>query len=220
MQASLHTGSRVSCPASTSGRDGLRPTHQQQRYGYLQRQRPSAAPKDSQGFRFKHTFKPKDSGDPKAWMSWPLADQDVPNSHTHEQQQEERIQPESLWHPQGADGSVMVANPYASHFRVRPASLPVPVSLPGTEYWDVEMFQNYSRGWPTIKWDKSSGLRVNLGFLGPVDDPKAAPFFFYKGLEQVRYTWGDRAFQLAYAAAYIGETWQQGWSWGWGDVCA
>jgi hypothetical protein len=155
-------------------------------------------------------------------MSWPLEDQDVPNSHTHEQQQEERKQPESLWHPQGADGSVMVANPYASHFRVRPASLPVPVSLPGTEYWDVEMFQNYSRGWPTIKWDKSSGLRVNLGFLGPVDDPKAVPFFFYKGLEQVRYTWGDRAFQLAYAAAYIGETWQQGWSWGccWMYVCA
>lgn len=67
--------------------------------------------------------------------------------------------------------SVKLRNPWAQHFRVTPVQAPVPVSLPGSGYWQVEMLQDYSTSWPSLKWVDGK-LQFRKGFLEPFDDPK------------------------------------------------
>jgi hypothetical protein len=68
----------------------------------------------------------------------------------------------------------------------------------------VEALNNYSREWPSLK--RIDGKwQFRKGFLEPFDDPKVVPFFFYRGLEVLKYSWGERAFQVLVAAAYTGE---------------
>jgi hypothetical protein len=119
------------------------------------------------------------------------------------QEPDERINPRALWPPRSSPDSIDLSNRYAQQFRVTPAPVPVPISLPGTEYWYVEALNDYSKEWPSIRITQGH-VQLRAGFLNFVDDPKSVPFFFYKGLEQVRYTWGDRAFQLLYTAVYAG----------------
>ena len=177
-------------------------------HGRYQQRRYTAAHSfsDKQGIRFKHIFKPEQSGSPEAWRSWPAEQFEEPNDHVHVQQQDERINPRSLWPARSSPHSFKVNNPYAQKFRVTPAPVPVPVSLPGTEYWYVEALNDYSKEWPSIRITQGH-VQLRAGFLKYVDDPKSVPFFFYKGLEQVRYTWGDRAFQMLYTAAYASKYW-------------
>jgi hypothetical protein len=79
------------------------------------------------------------------------------------------------------------------------------MSFPGSDFWHVEILQDYSKQWPALVRTEDGGWFFRRGFLGPVADPKLVPFFFYRGLEQVRYTVGDRAFQALFAAVYTGE---------------
>lgn len=68
----------------------------------------------------------------------------------------------------------------------------------------VEALNDYSREWPSFK-QVDGKWQFRKGFLEPFDDPKVVPFFFYRGLEALKYSWGERAFQVAVAAAYTGE---------------
>jgi hypothetical protein len=68
----------------------------------------------------------------------------------------------------------------------------------------IEALNDYSRDWPSFK--RIDGKwQFRKGFLEPFDDPKVVPFFFYRGLEALKYSWGERAFQLLVAAAYTGK---------------
>ena len=113
------------------------------------------------------------------------------------------VDPQQLWGADGGGaGSVALPNPHAQRFRIRQAPLPVPVSFPGSDYWEVEALRDYSRDWPRLARAPGGGWALRRGFLAPLADPKLVPFFFYKGLEQVRYSVSDRAFQLLFAALY------------------
>lgn len=112
-----------------------------------------------------------------------------------------RINPETLWDQQMPPGSIELNNPFAKHFRATKVQMPEPFSLPGTEYWQVEALNDYSREWPSFK-QVDGKWQFRKGFLEPFDDPKVVPFFFYRGLEALKYSWGERAFQVAVAAAY------------------
>jgi hypothetical protein len=68
----------------------------------------------------------------------------------------------------------------------------------------VEALNDYSKDWPSFKRVDGS-WQFRKGFLEPFDDPKVVPFFFYRGLEALKYSWGERAFQVLVAAAYTGE---------------
>jgi hypothetical protein len=61
----------------------------------------------------------------------------------------------------------------------------VPISFPGSDYWQVEILRDYSKDWPALTRTED-GWRFRPGFLSPVADPKLAPFFVYKGIEHVR----------------------------------
>lgn len=84
-----------------------------------------------------------------------------------------RLDPEqTFWRQQApVPSSVRLTNPWAQHFRVARVPMPVPVSLPGSDYWHVEMLNNYATNWPSVKWVDGK-LQFRKGFLEPFDDPK------------------------------------------------
>lgn len=44
---------------------------------------------------------------------------------------------------------------------------------------------------------------------------QVVPFFFYRGLECLTYSWSDRAFQALFTAVYAGQFSVTGWWWWW-----
>eukprot|EP00878_Enallax_costatus_P025795 GHUV01027625.1.p1 GENE.GHUV01027625.1~~GHUV01027625.1.p1 ORF type:complete len:208 (+),score=33.82 GHUV01027625.1:291-914(+) len=162
---------------------------------------------DSQVYRFKHQFKPERTQQPRdSWLAWPGQEDPALTDRIGVADEDTRIDPQKeLWHSEGPVGSLTLNNPYAQHFRVKRVHIPVPVSLPGSEYWHVEALNDYSKNWPSLKFVDGK-LQFRKGFLEVVDDPKVVPFFFYRGLEQVTYSWSDRAFQLLFTAVYAGKS--------------
>lgn len=138
---------------------------------------------DHQVFRFKHQFHPDQTGQPKnTWLGWPLQhpqQSPLESNRAGIVSEDTRVIPEELWDAQGPAGSCSIRSPYAQHYRVSRVAVPVPVSLPGTEFWQVEMLSDYSKKWPSISFVDGK-LQFHKGFLEPVDDPKVVPFFFYR----------------------------------------
>lgn len=174
----LHTGQRVLTPASTSSsRLPLwrypAPRHHQSSSQYRQQQQCWSSPEDSQAFRFKHKYNPQqlspDLGS-SSWFGWPLKDGERATGIAGEGT---RLDPEqTFWSSTGGpQDAVQLRNPWASKFRVSRVPMPVPVSLPGSEYWHVEMLNNYSTNWPSLKFVDGK-LQFRKGFLEPFDDPK------------------------------------------------
>jgi hypothetical protein len=177
----LHTGQRVLTPASTSSSSSSSlpawrypaPRHhssssQQHR---PQQQQCQSSPEDSQAFRFKHKFNPQqlspDLGSSSSF-GWPLQD----GQRATVAGEGARLDPEqTFWSSTGPQDAVQLRNPWASKFRVKRVPMPVPVSLPGSEYWHVEMLNNYSTNWPSLKFVDGK-LQFRKGFLEPFDDPK------------------------------------------------
>lgn len=157
-------------------------------------------------YRFKHHFKPERTQQPSnPWVSWPADEDPALTNRIGVADEDTRIDPEQdLWHSSGPAGSITLRNPYAQHFRLKKVNVPVPMSLPGSDYWHVEALNDYSKNWPSLKFVDGK-LQFRKGFLEPVYDPKVVPFFFYRGLEQITYSWSDRAFQLLFTAVYAGE---------------
>lgn len=125
----------------------------------------------SQAFRFKHQYDPEQQSHlPQgSWAAWPLDDGTMKAAVAGE---DTRIDPEqTLWHKQGPEGSINLRNPWSRYFRVTPVTSPLPTSLPGSDYWHVEMLNNYSRDWPSLKWVDGK-FQFRKGFLEPFDDPK------------------------------------------------
>lgn len=161
----------------------------------------ASQPPDGQAFRFKYIYKPESVGlDKKDTLGIPVSGRRQPTGHVSELTNDEPLLPQDTWDPQG-EGSLALPNPSAQRFRIKQVPLPVPVSFPGSDYWEVEVLHDYSKEWPRVE-KTDAGWHLRRGFLGPIADPKLVPFFFYRGLEQVRYSVGDRAFQLIFAAAY------------------
>lgn len=171
--ASLHSGQRVLTPASTSSVPWRYPApaarlhtcrHQQQQCW--------SSPEDSQAFRFKHQYNPQQLSHlgPGSWFGWPTRD----GQRATVAGEAARLDPEqTFWSSQGPQDSVKLRNPWASHFRVAHVPMPVPVSLPGSDYWHVEMFNNYSTNWPSVKF-LDGKLQFRKGWLEPFDDPKVS----------------------------------------------
>lgn len=167
--SSLHSGVRVLTPASTSSVPWRYPAPTQQHHSCPHYQQCASSPEGSQAFRFKHNYNPQQlSHLPNgSWFGWPLED-----GQRASVVGEQRLDPEqTFWRQQGSEGSVKVSNPWAKHVRVSRVPMPVPVSLPGSEYWHVEMLNNYATNWPSLKWVDGK-LQFRKGFLEPIDDPK------------------------------------------------
>lgn len=199
------------CPYSSTSSLGAQASTS---YAYLTHRSTTHCPcvcwsaKDKQSHRFKHVFRPDQSNLPEQyWLTWPTEYKDLNSGHVAQLTTDQRCRPGDFWDPQAPPDALQPGNPYAQKFRIRKTPVPVPVSFPGSEYWTVEMLNDYSKEWPSIRI-VDGYIQFRKGFLGPVVDPKAVPFFFYKGLEHVRYTVGDRAFQLLFTAAYAGKCMQ------------
>lgn len=197
----LHAGSMVTSPASTSGCQhryplaGIRNSHSQR----------CCSADSSQVYRFRHHYKPEQMQQPAdTLLGWPLEDDAAYSSRVAVATEQTRIDPMELWDASSAAGSIKLRNPFAQQFRATKVAVPVPTSLPGSEFWQVEALNDYSKEWPSFK-RVDGKWEFRKGFLEPVDDPKVVPFFFYRGLEQLRYSWGDRAFQMLFTAVYAGE---------------
>eukprot|EP00879_Flechtneria_rotunda_P003831 GHRR01004071.1.p1 GENE.GHRR01004071.1~~GHRR01004071.1.p1 ORF type:complete len:321 (+),score=73.43 GHRR01004071.1:175-1137(+) len=201
----IDTGTRVTGPppsSSSNNRQCVNPFRGENCRANNQITCYSAA--DNQVYRFKHHFKADQTGQPRdTWPGSPDYGDAALSERFRVATEETKLKPEELWSDQGTPDSVTVNNTFAQRFRVTKVPVPVPVSLPGSEFWHVEMLQDYSKDWPSFKLVDGK-LQFRKGFLEPIDDPKVVPFFFYRGLEHLRYSWGDRAFQLLFTAAYAG----------------
>ena len=168
----LHSGVRVLSPPSTSSVPWRYPAPAPQQHSSRHQQQCCSSPDDSQAFRFKHKFNPQQQSHlPNgSWYGWPLKEgqkMGVPSEGV-------RLDPQrTFWRPQGPSGAVKLGNPWAQQFRVARVAAPVPISLPGSDYWHVEMLNNYSTNWPSIKWVDGK-LQFRKGFLEPFDDPKVS----------------------------------------------
>lgn len=178
----LHTGQRVLTPASTSSASSSSslswrypaPRHHSSSSQCRPQQQCWSSPEDSQAFRFKHKFNPQqlspDLGSGSSF-GWPLRD----GERATVAGEGARLDPEqTFWSSTGPQHAVQLRNPWASKFRVSKVPMPVPVSLPGSEYWHVEMLNNYSTNWPSLKFVDGK-LQFRKGFLEPFDDPKVGP---------------------------------------------
>ncbi|KAF8058347.1 hypothetical protein HT031_005665 [Scenedesmus sp. PABB004] len=158
----------------------------------------------AQVYRFRHHYRPSDSGAPAdAWLGTPLAG-GAPGARVSVAGEQARLSPGELWDPAGRPGSIELGNPFVQRFRATKVPLPVSASAPGSEFWQVEALRDYSADWPGPRRDGEGRWRWSWGWLAPVDDPKVVPFFFYRGLEQLTYSWSDRAAQALFAAVYGG----------------
>lgn len=170
----LHSGQRVLTPASTSSVPWRFPAPAaRQQHSRHQQQQCWSSPEDSQAFRFKHKYNPQQLTHlgQGSWFGWPVEEAEratVPGEAA-------RLNPEqTFWRTEGPEDSVKLHNPWASHFRVKRVPMPVPTSLPGSDYWHVEMLNDYSTNWPSIKFADGK-LQFRKGFLEPFDDPKVGP---------------------------------------------
>ncbi|GBG00542.1 hypothetical protein Rsub_13245 [Raphidocelis subcapitata] len=212
--ASLHSGMRVLSPPSTSaaaapGPAAWRPAPRGARAPPPPLPRPrggaaAAHPPGGQPYRFKYTYSPI-GGDGKGGplpgddpLGLPRSELAAPSRHA--QQCDMSDTAADHWPPAEA-GAVALPNPQAQRFRIRQAPIPVPISFPGSDYWHVDILRDYSKDWPSLR-KTEDGWHFRPGFLSPIADPKLAPFFVYQGIEQVRYSIGDRAFQMLFAAVY------------------
>lgn len=169
--SALHSGVRVLTPASTSSVPWRYPAPAARQHNSRhQQQQCWSSPEDSQAFRFKHNFDPQQlSRMPKGgWFGSPLSD----GARAKVAGEGARLDPQkTFWQDQGPLDSVKLGNPWAHHYRVSRVPMPVPVSLPGSDYWHVEMLNNYATNWPSVKWVDGK-LQFRKGFLEPFDDPK------------------------------------------------
>ncbi|KAI8472416.1 MAG: hypothetical protein J3K34DRAFT_519753 [Monoraphidium minutum] len=162
----------------------------------------------SRAHRFKYDYRPADSGlGAGQSLGLPLSERDRNSRHVAELTDDAPLNPADLWPPAGAAGAgaASLPNPHAQRFRIKQVPLAVPVSFPGSDYWQVEILNDYSKEWPGLERLEDGTWHLRRGFLAPLADPKLVPFFFYRGLEQargVRYSVSDRAFQALFAAAY------------------
>lgn len=166
----LHSGVRVLTPASTSSVPWRYPAPNGRQHRQQQQQCESS-PKDSQAFRFKHNYDPQTLSHlpPDSAFAWPTS-----NGQRASIVGEERLDPDQMqafYRSQHTADSKELGNPWSQNFRVSRVPMPVPVSLPGSEYWQVEMLNNYSRSWPSVKFVDGK-LQFRKGFLEPFDDPK------------------------------------------------
>jgi hypothetical protein len=164
--------------------------------GHRRLQRANA---ESQSLRFQHEFDPSDARLPRdLWLSKESASQ--PGLQSFMVDKLPRRLPPDFW-SRDQPGSAKVASPHAPLLRVGRASVPAGGGLPGAQFVWVEMERNYSAEWPSLSL-AGGNIAVRPGFLAPVDDPGVIPFFFYRGLELLRFSWGERALQAAAVAAY------------------
>ncbi len=158
---------------------------------------PPAAFSNQQAQRFRDEFRPEHSNLPQEyWLTWPLPDEGVSSAAQDpaaaaaghvialEAHEASGPLPEQLWQPQAPPGSVEARNPRAQRSRVRHMPVSLPFSLPGMEYWNVELLHDYSRQWPSIGRDAKGRVQLRLGMLAGLDDPKLVPFFFYRWARQ------------------------------------
>lgn len=137
-------------------------------------------------------------------LVWPSADMGEPNPHVATiVDASENFKPEQFWDPHSPPGSLQPRNPYSQKWRIKQVNLPQPFSLPGSDYWHVEMLNDYKKELPSIRVTDNH-VQLRLGVLGQVADPPLTPFFFYKGIERVTYSWTDRTWQALAVAAYAG----------------
>ena len=113
-------------------------------------------------------------------------------------------QPRQLWDGEGPPGSFQPANPWVQRFRVRQLRLPGPPTLPGSDYWEVEMLNDYKAELPSVRVTDNH-VQLRLGLLGRVHNPPLTPFVYYRGIEHVQYSWVDRVLQTLFVAGYAGE---------------
>lgn len=238
--SSLHIGSRVLSPPSTSARSPAAPVAGLRcrrsgappplpRHASRAAAGPPGAGPDSQAHRFKYIYTPGSPQQKADALGAPLSERDAGGGagHSHAWGYDEPLDPQTLWPPAGGAGAISLPNPDAQRFRIkqvtwgavvlrvlcvaaciayacmggdwqrRPrtthathanthpqAPIPVPMSFPGSDYWEVEILRDYSKDWPRLEKGEA-GWRLRAGFLAPLADPKLVPFFFYRGIEQV-----------------------------------
>jgi hypothetical protein len=139
-----------------------------------QQQQCESSPRDSQAFRFKHNYDPQKLShmSPDSAFAWPTSDGERA-SVVSEQTRLDPEQMQAFYRKQQSADSKELHNPWSQNFRVSRVPLPVPVSWPGSEYWQVEMLNNYSTSWPSLKFADGK-LQFRKGFLEPFDDPKVS----------------------------------------------
>jgi hypothetical protein len=175
---------------------GLRAPRPSPSPGWRRLQRANA---ESQSLRFQHQFDPADASLPRdLWLSKQASSQ--PGHEAFMVDELPDRLPLDFW-SRDPPGSAKVPSPHAPLLRVARAAIPAGAPLPGALFVSVEMERNYSVEWPSVSF-AGGNIALRPGFLAPIDDPGVIPFFFYRDLELVRFSWRDRALQAAAVAAY------------------
>lgn len=70
--------------------------------------------------------------------------------------------------------------------------------------YSVELERDYSKEWPAIKYDHAQKCwTVKWGFLEPFADPDLPPYYYYKGVEFIAFTAGERVAQAVASVVYV-----------------
>lgn len=98
-------------------------------------------------------------------------------------------------------GGSSIRNPYAERTVFMRTNVPTSDQLPGSEYWFIEMFHRYDKEWPSIRLVEGR-FQIRPGFLAALSDPYFVPYWYYSGLELIRFSVVDRILQALCMAAY------------------